>query len=203
MARPRHKRPASAPAGMLRIIGGSHRGRRLSFPAVDDVRPSPDRVRETLFNWLMPVIRDARCLDLFAGSGALSLEALSRGASSATAVDQSRLLTRNLSTLGEQLGEASRLQVICTDVGHWLSQPPARPFDVIFMDPPFRQGWLDRILPRLASPQWVREGSFIYMEHEAVLDPILPEGWVLHRRQHAGQVTGTLCRVTVNPTPVS
>jgi len=193
--RPKRKSgPGAQETGELRLIGGRWRSRKLTFPAVDGVRPTPARTRETLFNWLAPHIEGACCLDLFAGSGALGLEALSRGAAQVTLVDRSRDLSRalrmNLSLLGGDSGE-----VICNSAEAYLSLKPTRPWDIIFLDPPFRQGWLDQILPRLYNDEWVKPGGWIYAEQESEARlPGMPAGWMLHREKTAGQVRYLLIR---------
>lgn len=189
MASKRPARSGPAPGGpnRLRIIGGQWRGRRLSFPPVPGLRPSPDRVRETLFNWLQPVIPGARCLDLFAGSGALGLEALSRGAAEATLVDahpKAVAALREHIELLEANGTAVR-----DDVLRFLEgPPPATAFDVVFLDPPFRQGLLEPALGRLAAG-WLAPGARVYVEAEAELQELpLPAGWEVLRSKSGGQV---------------
>lgn len=189
--KPKH---SSEPQGELRIIGGDWRSRRLRFPAAGGVRPTPARTRETLFNWLSVYLPGARCLDLFTGSGALGLEALSRGAEEVILVDHTPALTdaleQNLKALGSTRGT-----IACQAVEHFLLRPPKIPFDIVFMDPPFHQGWLDRILPQLATSEWVQPGGWIYVEHESELrSPTIPAGWQLHRQKTAGQVTYNLFR---------
>ncbi|MBS3804310.1 MAG: 16S rRNA (guanine(966)-N(2))-methyltransferase RsmD [Oleiphilaceae bacterium] len=184
--------------GELRLIGGDWRSRKLRFPAVGGVRPTPARTRETLFNWLSHHLADARCLDLFAGSGALGLEALSRGAREVTLVDKTPALAKaliaNLKTLNARCG-----RVVCCPVEDFLAQTPAAPYDIIFLDPPFRQGWAERLLPILAREGWVGEGSRVYMEHESELTALpYPDNWELHRKKTAGQVTYNLFRVLAN-----
>ena len=171
----------------LRIIGGEWRGRKLGFPDVEGLRPTTDRVRETLFNWLAPVIHGARCLDLFAGSGALGLEALSRGAARVQFVDSDRSavqsLKENLALLKDDRG-----QVIQGDALAFLQGEPT-PFDVVFLDPPFRQTLLQPCLERLCEAGWLSEGGRLYIEVEQELgEPQLPEGWELVRSKKAGQV---------------
>jgi 16S rRNA (guanine966-N2)-methyltransferase len=183
--------------GELRIIGGEWRSRKLRFPAVGGVRPTPARTRETLFNWLSHHLAGARCLDLFAGSGALGLEALSRGAGTATLVDKTPALTKalsaNLEALGAQCG-----RVVCCSVDDFLAKKPSSAYHIVFLDPPFRQGWVERLLPTLADQGWVREGSWVYVEHESdLVTPTPPENWQLHRQKTAGQVTYNLFRVAV------
>ncbi|PAV24820.1 16S rRNA (guanine(966)-N(2))-methyltransferase RsmD [Tamilnaduibacter salinus] len=181
--------------GELRLIGGDWRRRVLTFPAVDDVRPTPARVRETLFNWVMPMLPGARCLDLFAGSGVLGLEALSREAASVTFVDQSRPLCRalsdNLQTLGTDRGE-----VVQADVRRFLAQATTRAMDLIMLDPPFRQDWPEQLIPLLAQNGWAAPGTLVYLEREKEQSlPALPVGWTPHREKTAGQVRYMLIRV--------
>lgn len=190
------RRPESRASGQIRIIAGDWRRRNLAFPAVDGVRPTPDRVRETLFNWLADAIPGARCLDLFAGSGALGLEALSRGARNLVFVDSSRALTRalkdNLSTLG-----ARNTHVLTRDALDFLAaETPEAPFQVVFLDPPFRQGWVETLCQMLSDKGWVDSGSYVYLEHEKeVANPPVPAGWQLSRRKTAGQVVYSLFEV--------
>ncbi len=193
MARNQKSRPASG--GELRIIGGDWRSRKLRFPEAGGVRPTPARTRETLFNWLSFHIAGSRCLDLFAGSGALGLEALSRGAGTTVFVDHTpelaQALRSNLRLLKSDKGE-----VTCQHVGTYLAQPPPDPFDILFMDPPFRQGWLEKLFPMIADNGWVMPGSWIYVEHESDMPtPTALANWTLHRQKTAGQVTYCLFRV--------
>lgn len=177
----------------LRIIGGQWRSRRLDFPDVEGLRPTPDRVRETLFNWLMPVIHGARCLDLFTGSGALGLEALSRGAAEVVLVDRDpRVVTtlrKHLTTLQAQ--GATLLQQSALD----YLQGEATPFDIVFLDPPFRQGLLAPALELLVTRGWLAPGARLYIEQESEQPQLaLPEGWELLRELKAGQVACRLVR---------
>lgn len=179
-------------AGRLRIIGGRFRGRLLPIPEQPGLRPTPDRVRETLFNWLAPVIEGARCLDLFAGTGALGLEALSRGASSVVLIERSELAARQLGHNIQGLG-ATGAQVIQGDALGWLDNVPraaaSGPFDVVFLDPPYTAGLLGPACKLLARQGLLKQGARIYLE--TALDtgfPPLPEGWELIRDRTAGQV---------------
>ena len=187
-------RPAkSGPEGRFRIIGGAWRGRRLALPAGAEVRPTPNRVRETLFNWLAPVIAGARCLDLFAGSGALGLEALSRGAASVVFVDRSpavaRTLAGHLETLRCQQGD-----IECADALRYLARSPTA-FDVVFLDPPYRGGLLAPTLARLFEGAWLAPAASVYLEHERGIEPPpAPPGWHLFRSAAAGQVRYHLLR---------
>jgi 16S rRNA (guanine966-N2)-methyltransferase len=178
----------------LRIIGGQWRGRKLRFADGEGLRPTTDRVRETLFNWLQPVIAGARCLDLFSGSGALGLEALSRGAGKVVFIERNpqavKALRGNLELL--QAGNAELHQ---GDALAWL-HGEATPFDVIFLDPPFRQELLAPALRLLAEGGWVAPGARIYIELESEQgEPELPPGWELLRSKRAGQVAYHLAEV--------
>lgn len=178
-------------ARQVRIIGGEWRGRKLSFPDLPQLRPSPDRVRETLFNWLQPVIPGARCLDLYAGSGALGMEALSRGAQSVTLVDLDsrviRSLQQNLDTLiaGDR---PERARVVQQNVLEFL-QGPARPVDVVFLDPPYGKGLVSECCALLETRGWLRDNARVYIEAEATLEVLdLPQTWEMLRSKTAGQV---------------
>lgn len=194
----RSKRPgAAAPnSNRLRIIGGRWRGRKLAFPEVPGLRPTPDRIRETLFNWLSPVISGARCLDLFCGSGALSLEALSRGAGHATMIDLStkviRQLQQNLALL-----DCNNAQLIQADALSWLSaaaRGPGNGYDIIFLDPPFRQQLLNQCCGEIADRALLNPGGLVYLEMEADAAPALPTSWKIHRQTKAGNVCCYLCK---------
>jgi 16S rRNA (guanine966-N2)-methyltransferase len=182
---------------MLRIIGGSWRGRTWRFPE-GDIRPTPDRVRETLFNWLAPSIAGARCLDLFAGSGALGLEALSRGAARTVFVEQAtapaRALRQTLAAWGGEQAAAAQLHVM--DANGYLAGKP-EPFDVVFLDPPFAAGLLGQIAARLQTGQWLAPTALIYAECPARESlPALPEGWSAAKSGRAGEVGYHLLRRT-------
>ncbi|WP_245601075.1 16S rRNA (guanine(966)-N(2))-methyltransferase RsmD [Marinobacterium jannaschii] len=182
---------------MLRIIGGEWRSRKVPFAAIVGLRPTPDRVRETLFNWLQFDIAGARCLDLFSGSGALGLEALSRGAASVTFIDQApevvRQLKENLSTL-----KCSDAQVIQASVINWLEQQPddlTDQFDIVFMDPPFRKGLVNPCCALLEQKQLLSENALIYVENEREAGAAQAAShWLPHRQKQAGQVNYQLYR---------
>ena len=192
-------RSAGATAGakgfLLRIIGGEWRGRKIRFPPVAAIRPTPDRVRETLFNWLQPSLPGSRCLDLYAGSGALGLEALSRGAREVVFVDENPAVVRHLSGTLDALG-CERGQVIHADARRYLDGA-VEPFDVVFLDPPFRQGWIERVLPRLGA--LLEHPAWLYVESESALAPDIPArligpGCEMVRHGRAGQVFYHLVR---------
>lgn len=194
------KKPSPPPAGQIRIIGGQWRGRKLPVPHSPGLRPTTDRVRETLFNWLAPVIQGARCLDCFAGSGALGFEALSRYAAQATLLESERSvaqqLAKNLQLLYSENGE-----VVQTDSLSWLARS-GRPYDVVFLDPPFRQGLLADTARLLEQHGWLADEAWIYVESEAESAAAdVPDGWRLHREKIAGQVAYRLYIRTVAATP--
>lgn len=173
----------------FRLIAGTHRGRRLTFPDVGDIRPSPDRVRETLFNWLQPLISGARCLDLFAGSGALGLEALSRGAAHIEFVDRNRRVTDAIRQHLVLLREEARAVVHVSDAMGFLCTPPKGSFDIVFLDPPYHANLLAPAAAALESGGWLAEGARIYLECDLKQGlPPLPENWEIVRDGKAGQV---------------
>jgi 16S rRNA (guanine966-N2)-methyltransferase len=148
--------------GSVRIIGGQWRGRRLAVADASAVRPTPDRVRETLFNWLAGTIEGSRCLDLFAGTGVLGLEALSRGAREAVLVERDRLLAQAIERHAAAFGAPAR--VVAADALDFLRAPAGEPYDVVFLDPPYAEP-LAPLLERL--PPWVGEHTLIYVERPA------------------------------------
>jgi len=179
--------PAAAGPNVLRVIGGEWRGRRLRFPGRPGIRPTPNRVRETLFNWLAPVVAGSRCLDLFAGSGALGLEALSRGAASVTFVESDRATADALRATVTKLAPGRGL-VVLGDALRWLEGPP-QAFDIVFLDPPFDSGLMSSAFRRLESGGWLAPRARIYLEMPAADGaPAVPPGWILHRSGKAGAV---------------
>ena len=181
------KKPNHAGSGQIRIIGGQWRGRKLPVPESPGLRPTTDRVRETLFNWLAPSIVDANCLDCFAGSGALGLEALSRYAANATLLEMERgvaqQLQKNLATL-----KASNAKVVNTNTLAFLAQAGA-PHDIVFVDPPFRKGLLEETLKLLENNGWLSDEALIYIESEVENGlPPVPMNWHVYREKVAGQV---------------
>ncbi|WPD74260.1 16S rRNA (guanine(966)-N(2))-methyltransferase [Dickeya fangzhongdai] len=183
------KHQATSAPGQIRIIGGQWRGRKLPVPDSPGLRPTTDRVRETLFNWLAPVIAQSRCLDCFAGSGALGLEALSRYAAHATLLEAERNVARQL-TQNLSLLRADNAEVVNADTLQWLAKPAPQPYDVVFLDPPFRRGLLDDTLRLLEAGDWLAEEAWIYIETEAENRTLaIPSTWTLHREKTAGQVS--------------
>ncbi|PWV79905.1 16S rRNA m(2)G-966 methyltransferase [Halomonas sp. A11-A] len=184
-------------AGRLRIIGGDYRRRLLPVLDSPGLRPTPDRVRETLFNWLAAALPGARVLDLFAGTGALGLEALSRGANDATFVERDARVAGQLGENLATLGAVERGRVITADATAFLAGPPT-PCSLVFLDPPFRQGLAEPCCAALEAG-WLAEEAFIYLECEADLTPAVPATWRLHREVRAGDSHGRLYRRDSSP----
>ncbi|MDO0946197.1 16S rRNA (guanine(966)-N(2))-methyltransferase RsmD [Chromohalobacter israelensis] len=188
------RRRESAPraTGRLRLIAGTYRRRQLPVLDRPGLRPTPDRIRETLFNWLTGELSGARVLDLYAGTGALGLEALSRGARQACFVeadsDVAACLGTNLDTLGAN-GRVHRQAAL-----DFLAGAPETPFDLVFLDPPFRQGHADDACRALEARGWLGEQAWIYLEVEHELTPAVPDHWHLHREVRAGDGIGRLYR---------
>lgn len=174
-------------AGQLRIIGGEWRGRKIDFATAPGVRPTADRIRETLFNWLQPHIAGARCLDLFCGSGALGFEALSRGATEVVMVDQSRSVTQQLLKIATLLDTDNATVEQCSADSYL--QRPSQPFDIAFIDPPFELNAVQQYCEQLESNGWLVANAAIYIEYaKGSPPPQLPANWKLHREKVAGKV---------------
>lgn len=185
---------AAAGAGQLRLIGGQWRGRKLQFPSLPGLRPTPDRIRETLFNWLAAELPGARCLDLFGGSGALGLEALSRGAADCIFIDSHPVACRQIGAHLQTL-RSDRGRVICDSASRWLAETPAERFDILFFDPPFGTGQLARVCELAEERGWLSDTALIYMECGSnEPPPPLPRNWLPHRDKQAGQVAYRLYR---------
>jgi len=175
----------------VRIIGGEWRGRRIRFPAAPGLRPTSDRRRETLFNWLAGDLDGAWCLDLFAGSGALGFEAASRGAARVVLVDASREVAAALAASARML-DAERLQVIHARMARYLNRTP-EPFDLVFMDPPFARPRLAADALRRLGEGWLAPGARVYLELAARGErPRIPESWTLRRETTAGDAHALL-----------
>ena len=172
----------------VRIIGGSHRRRLIEFPDADGLRPTPDRVRETLFNWLGQTLDGRRCLDLFAGSGALGFEAASRGAAEVVMVERNRQVFRNLQENIKKLGFAN-IALYGEDGLEFVKQQN-RPFDVVFLDPPFQSGHLPKLLPLLVDKLTV--DGMVYVESGAPFEA--DAMWQVIKQARAGAVFYQLLR---------
>ena len=186
----RQSKPRRGQTNRLRIIAGRWRGRRLEFPAVEGLRPTPDRLRETLFSWLQGRLHGARCLDLFAGSGALGLEALSRGAGECVFVERDERAAASLRQHCQRLQATARIH--CQDALDWLQTPPAQPpFELVFLDPPFHRDLAQPCLQALIGNGWLAAHARIYLETEPGMDA-LPPGLQVEKEKRAGQVLSRL-----------
>lgn len=190
------KKPPATGHHKLRIIGGRWRSRTLNFPAVDGLRPTGDRIRETLFNWLAPILPGSRCLDLFAGSGILGFEALSRGAAHCSLVEFNPVAVRQLREHAARL-QAENTVIHQTGALEFLAQPATEGFDVVFIDPPFAASLWQPVMA-LLDRGWLREGALIYVEAPADQLLNLPSTWQTHREKRAGQVCYRLYRYETN-----
>jgi 16S rRNA (guanine966-N2)-methyltransferase len=184
MAR-KSKNNASRPLGSVRIIGGQWRGRKLPVHTSNGLRPTGDRVRETLFNWLSADLYDSCCLDLFAGSGALGFEALSHGASQVTMLELDPAVAKQLAA-NKQLLNSDNANIENIDSLQWLSQYQGPAFNIIFVDPPFADQLWDEILAALTNSTAIDSSSYIYIEHPKKHAINLPIGWQWHRQKTAG-----------------
>jgi len=186
------------PSGKLRIIGGEFRSRIVEFEAAPGVRATPDRVRQTLFDWLSPVIGNARCLDLFAGSGALGLEALSRGAAHVTFVETGAAQAAAIRAALQKLGVADRATVVTGDALAFLARAPAKGFEIAFLDPPFDANLL---APALAAlPRALAQGARVYAEWLSAGALPWPAGYAVFREKKAGQVSYALATHSTDQT---
>ena len=179
----------------VRIIAGDWRGRKLDFPDAEGLRPTPDRVRETLFNWLQPYLPGAHCLDLFAGSGVLGFEVLSRGAASVCFVERERVVCQSLECNIDLLDINARASLEHTDALQYLNASGESEFDIVFLDPPYGKGLVDKCLMNEGLKHRLKDGGLVYMEHEAELGSIaLSRYWSVLKNKKAGHVNYYLLR---------
>ena len=187
--KPERPSPKATQSNQLRIIAGLWRGRKLSFPDVDGLRPTGDRIRETLFNWLAPEIQGARCLDLFAGSGALGIEALSRGAEVSLMIERDTKAAAQLKM---------NLELLNTDKGRVLNDNALSvlhkgntdgPYHIVFIDPPFQLNVWQAVIDALEAGNWLADNATIYIESGRDDEYQPPINWQLHRDKHTGAVS--------------
>jgi 16S rRNA (guanine966-N2)-methyltransferase len=185
MARPGKR---NGQQGQLRIIGGQWRGRNLNFTPEEGLRPTSDRIRETLFNWLALSIHGTRCLDLFAGSGALGLEALSRGAAHCDFVDISSTAVKQINQHLSTLSADTRARSYQAPAQQFLENA-SQPYDIVFLDPPFDRQLVNPACKLLAQQRLVHQGTLVYVETGAMEPaPKVPDDWGLHREKVSGGV---------------
>ena len=197
----------SGKSNSVRIISGNWRGRRLAVADVPGLRPSGDRCRETLFNWLQPRLRGARCVDLFAGSGALGLEAASRGAARVVLVEQAAVAARTLTEsvgllLGGDVEGVARVEVVRGDALRWLQECAPASIDIAFVDPPFGSDLADRTLRLLQKRGLMAPEGLVYLETARQSPaPSLPPGWTVRREKTLGEVRMQLFACPAGPKP--
>jgi 16S rRNA (guanine966-N2)-methyltransferase len=196
MSKVRKQSEKNAAKGHIRIISGQYRGRKLPVLMAEGLRPTTDRVKETVFNWLMPYIQDATCLDCFAGSGGLGFEAMSRGASSVTLVELNKSAAQQLKA-NQTLLNAERMQVVQQNALDFL-QKNQQSFSLVFIDPPFRKGLAQQSAELLAE-KGLTDDALIYVEMEADNNQqIMPNHWQLLKEKVAGQVVYRLYQNSAN-----
>ena len=193
----RVKRPDRTLPGRLRIVAGKWRSRLLPVIDAPGLRPTSERIRETLFNWLGPGIEGAQCLDLFAGTGALGIEALSRGAKKLLFVEKSAsvaaAIQKNLGDL-----EATNAEVVHDDAVNFLNKTDPQSFDIVFLDPPFDMDLLAKSCGLLQEKGWLAANAIIYLEQSKGREnPVLPAGWVISHEKVAGKVSYSLVRAAI------
>ena len=181
-------------SGSIRLIAGKHRGRKLPVLMAEGLRPTTDRIKETVFNWLMPYIHDAKCLDCFAGAGSLGFEALSRGAAKIQLIELNKSAAKQL-LLNKQLLKADNIEINNVNVLDFLSTQERQPFDLVFIDPPFRQNLITQTC-ELLTDGWLSEQALIYVEMEREANQQLPSNWQLLKEKIAGQVAYRLYQNT-------
>jgi len=188
MAKRQGKPNKKALPGRLRIVAGNWRSRLLQIADVPGLRPTSERARETLFNWLAPQLQGARCLDLFAGTGALGLEALSRGAASAVFVDNSPTAISTLRQNADSL-QADAADIIKADAREFLLHASHGPFDIVFVDPPYSMDALGEVCNLLAASGLLRDNALLYLEDDGKRAwPAMPSGWSIDKERKAGNV---------------
>ncbi|WP_100622492.1 16S rRNA (guanine(966)-N(2))-methyltransferase RsmD [Candidatus Coxiella mudrowiae] len=171
----------------LRIIGGKWRGRKIAFPSLPELRPTADRIRETLFNWLSPYIKDAYCLDLFAGSGALGFEALSRGCAHVTFLDRSKNVIETLQKNAEILN-TTNTEFVCEEFTSEIPKLKNVPFNIVFLDPPFYQRLINQAVLWLEKTKILAPQAYIYVEAEKNISFILPSNWEIYREKRTTSI---------------
>ncbi len=184
----KHRKQSAKPSnkGSIRIIAGLHRGRKLPVLMAEGLRPTTDRVKETVFNWLMPFIQDTNCLDCFAGSGGLGFEALSRGASHVSLIELNKAAAQQL-TENKILLQANNISVINSDALNFIRKNSQK-FDVVFLDPPFRKNFVEQTA-LLLNENSLADNALIYIEMESEdNNQQLPLNWKLLKEKIAGQV---------------
>ncbi|PPI88524.1 16S rRNA (guanine(966)-N(2))-methyltransferase RsmD [Candidatus Pantoea edessiphila] len=185
-------------SGSIRIIAGQWRRHKLPVLNSYGLHPTTDRMRETLFNWLNPMIKNANCLDCFTGSGSLGFEALSRYANFVTMLEIKNYLVKQLE-MNLKRFKSNNGKIIHTDTLFWLENNKGKPFNIIFIDPPFNSNLLDKTIFLLEKKQWISNNSFVYIEKKSTnIINYIPNNWTLYHKKTAGKVTYSLFMVKNN-----
>ena len=183
--------------GEIRIIGGKWKGKKIYFNLNDDLRPTPDRAKETLFNWLGQDLNKMYCLDLFSGTGALGLEALSRGAKKVTFVEKNKDYLQKIKKVYLEISEKRDCDFFCADCLEWVQNNSSKAkYDLIFIDPPFNKNLIDNLLSNILRRELLSESGKIYFEFEKKLDLKIPESLDLKKKKSLGGKSYVLAEIT-------
>ena len=183
--------------GEIRIIGGKWKGKKIFFDLSDDLRPTPDRAKETLFNWLGQDLNDMHCLDLFSGTGALGLEALSRGAKKVTFVEKNKDYLQKIKKVYLEMSQKEDCDFYCAECLEWVQNKSSKAkYDLIFIDPPFNKNLIDNLLSNILRRELLSESGKIYFEFEKKLDLKIPESLALKKKKSLGKKSYVLAEIT-------
>ena len=183
--------------GEIRIIGGKWKGKKIYFNLNDDLRPTPDRAKETLFNWLGQDLNEMHCLDLFSGTGALGLEALSRGAKKVTFVEKNKDYLQKIKKVYLEMSQKEDCDFYCAECLEWVQNNSSKAkYDLIFIDPPFNKNLIDTLLSNILRRELLSERGKIYFEFEKKLDLEIPESLSLKKKKSLGKKSYVLAEVT-------
>ena len=183
--------------GEIRIIGGKWKGKKIYFNLNDDLRPTPDRAKETLFNWLGQDLNEMHCLDLFSGTGALGLEALSRGAKKVTFVEKNKDYLQKIKKVYLEMSQKEDCDFYCAECLEWVQNKSSKAkYDLIFIDPPFNKNLIDNLLSNILRRKLLSESGKIYFEFEKKLDLKIPESLDLKKKKSLGKKSYVLAEIT-------
>ena len=183
--------------GEIRIIGGKWKGKKIFFDLSDDLRPTPDRAKETLFNWLGQNLSEMNCLDLFSGTGALGLEAISRGAKRVTFVEKNKKYLQKIQDVHLEMGEKNECDFYCEECLEWIKKNSFNiKYDLIFIDPPFNKNLIHDLLSVVLKKDILSKNGKIYFEFEKELDLKIPESLSLKKRKSLGKKNYILAEIT-------
>ena len=183
--------------GEIRIIGGKWKGKKIYFNLNDDLRPTPDRAKETLFNWLGQDLNEMHCLDLFSGTGALGLEALSRGAKKVTFVEKNKDYLQKIKKVYLEMSQKEDCDFYCAECLEWVQNKSSKAkYDLIFIDPPFNKNLIDNLLSNILRRKFLSESGKIYFEFEKKLDLKIPKSLNLKKKKSLGKKSYVLAEIT-------